>query len=232
MRSISALQLYHLIAIAMKWYKSKTGKNKWGKNIMRLSTITKALLASLMVGCVVVAPGSVFALAALVKVLNEAQYKAIPVSIPEESDPRNVRRSLYRLKKNEYLKIKQIGKTKFKFELTKKGKKLFARHKFTDFTLASKERWDKQWRMFVFDIPEKKKLLREALRSKLKKLGFFLFQKSVWIYPFECEEEMRYVCEFLDIQPYTLMFTGKIHNDALLRKHFVYKRVLKKSDIF
>jgi len=42
---------------------------------------------------------------------------------------------------------------------------------------------------------------------------------------------MRYICEFLEIQPYTVTFTGKIHDDFLLRKHFVYKNILIKKDL-
>ena len=86
--------------------------------------------------------------------------------------------------------------------------------------------------MFVFDIPEKLRTMRDALRDKLKRLGFFQFQKSVWIYPFECEEEMDYICEFFGAKHFTLMFTGKIHNDHLLRKYFIGEGTLRNSDLY
>lgn len=199
---------------------------------MKTSTLTKALLIALVGGCIVVAPGSIFAIGALVKLLGEAQYSSIPVKVPEESDPENVRRSLYRLKKNKYIKIRKVGKQKFKLELTKKGRKLLERYNFTDFKLKPNTAWDGQWRIFVFDIPEKRRAMRDALRDKLKKLGFFQFQKSVWIYPFECEEEMEYICEFVGVQNFTLIFTGRIHNDHLLRKYFIMEEILKKPDLY
>lgn len=199
---------------------------------MRTSTVVKGVLLALAGGIVLVAPGAAIPLGALAKLLCEAQYSAPPYKAPEESDPERVRQSIYRLRKNEYLKIKSLGRNKFKFELTKKGRKLLAQYNFSDFRIEPKGSWDRQWRMFIFDIPERKKPLRESLRRKLKDLGFFRFQKSVWIYPFECEEEMRLVCEFLEIQPYTITFTGKIHDDRLLRKHFAYKRILSKADLW
>jgi DNA-binding transcriptional regulator PaaX len=199
---------------------------------MRPSTITKGLILTLIGGCIIAVPGSVFPIAALTKLLLEVQNAPIPVRIPEESDPEKVRRSMYNLKKNKYIKIKQVGKEKYRFELTKKGKKLLGRYNFSDFKIGPKEFWDGQWRTFMFDIPEKKKQVRDMLREKLKGLGFFLFQKSVWLYPLECEEEMNYICEFLGVEAHTIVFTGKIRDDHSLRKHFIHKGVLRKRDLY
>lgn len=199
---------------------------------MKRSIIVKGLLFALVGGVVIVAPGAIIPLGALAKFLIEAQNAPAPVHIPQESDPQKVRASIYYLRRNEYMKIKRIGEKKFKFELTKKGKKLLAQYNYSDFQLKPKRPWDSKWRMFVFDVPEKNRTARDILRDKLKKLGFFRFQKSVWIYPFECEEEMRYICEFLYVQPYTLMFTGKIHNDKLLRKYFIREGMLATSDLY
>lgn len=198
---------------------------------MKRSILIKGLLFALVGGVVVIAPGAVFPIAALVKLLAGAQHAPRPLRIPEESDPKKVRNSLYYLKTNEYIRIKRIGKRQCRFELTKKGKKLLAQYDFSEIKLKQKQPWDGQWRMFVFDVPEKSRGARDVLRDKLKKMGFFLFQKSVWIYPHECEEEMNYICEFLSVQPFTLMFTGKIHNDYLLRKYFIRENILSKSDL-
>lgn len=200
---------------------------------MKPSTITKALLLTAAAGCVVVAPGVVLALGPLVKLLLDAQNSPLRAVFPEESDQEKVRRSLYRLERNKFIKIKikRMGEPGYKLELTRKGKKLLGQCNFYEFKINPKQAWDGNWRMFVFDIPEKKRAVRDVLRDKLKNLGFFQFQKSVWIYPFECEEEMRYICEFLGMQSFTLIFTGKIHDDHLLRKYFLREGILRKSDI-
>ncbi len=50
------------------------------------------------------------------------------------------------------------------------------------------KRWDHRWRLVMFDIPEKRKGTRDLLRRTMMDAGFVLFQDSVWIYPFDCEE--------------------------------------------
>jgi DNA-binding transcriptional regulator PaaX len=201
------------------------------KVIMKTSTLTKALLLTAAAGCIVVAPGAAIALGAVVKLFVDAQNKPRAEIMPDESDPEKVRRSIYRLAQNKYVKIKRITNQKYKLELTKKGKKLLGKYSFFGFKIHRKHAWDGNWRMFVFDVPEKKRAVRDILREKLKNLGFFQFQKSVWIYPHECDEEMRYICEFLGTQPYALIFTGKIHDDQLLRKYFFREGVLRKADL-
>ena len=55
----------------------------------------------------------------------------------------------------------------------------------------SNQRWDGYWRLVIFDIPEKRKVLRDVLRRKLVSLGLGRWQKSVYITPFNLEEEIN-----------------------------------------
>lgn len=55
---------------------------------------------------------------------------------------------------------------------------------------ARSEDWDGDWRAVFFDIPEARRKLRDDLRSELKKLGFGLWQKSVWVTPFDIGKEL------------------------------------------
>jgi len=51
--------------------------------------------------------------------------------------------------------------------------------------------WDGYWRIVIFDIEEKSKKQREALRRKLLSLGFGMWQKSVYITPYKIEGEIN-----------------------------------------
>ena len=51
----------------------------------------------------------------------------------------------------------------------------------------------------MFDIAQTKKLSREALRGKLKEIGFRPFQKSIWIHPFNCEAEIELLRNFFNL---------------------------------
>jgi DNA-binding transcriptional regulator PaaX len=52
----------------------------------------------------------------------------------------------------------------------------------------------------MFDIPEIKKYARDALNKKLKDLNFLTLQKSVFIYPHDCEREFREIGNLFDVE--------------------------------
>jgi len=87
-------------------------------------------------------------------------------------------------------------------EITRDGKKLIRDFDYDNIKLPDNKKWDKKWRMVIFDIPEKKNKERRALSIKLKELGFYPLQESVFIYPHNCQDEIDSVCSFLDIDRY------------------------------
>ncbi|MFH1346930.1 MAG: hypothetical protein ABIH10_01630 [Spirochaetota bacterium] len=91
---------------------------------------------------------------------------------------------------------------KIYMEITKNGKKLIKDFDYDYIKLSDHKKWDKKWRMVIFDIPEKKSKERRALSVKLKELGFYPLQESVFIYPHNCQDEIDFVCGFLDIDRY------------------------------
>lgn len=75
--------------------------------------------------------------------------------------------------------------------------------------------------MVLFDIPEKIRKGRDALRDKLKDLGFYELQKSVWVHPYPCEDEINFITEVFDLRPYIRFAEiAKITNEAKLKLHF------------
>jgi len=80
--------------------------------------------------------------------------------------------------------------------------------------------WDKKWRLVIFDIPETHRKHRVAFRNKLKQLGFIQFQKSVWIHPYECQNEISFLAEYLNISQYLTLITTSIEDDKPLKKLF------------
>ena len=73
-----------------------------------------------------------------------------------------------------------------------------------------------------FDIPEKFKKAREALRLKLKELGFKELQKSVLVFPYECEDEINFIMEIFLIRPFVRFIRAKsFTNEEQLKIKFV-----------
>lgn len=52
-------------------------------------------------------------------------------------------------------------------------------------------RWDKRWRILIFDMPERIKRQRDFLREQLRLFGFRMLQKSVWASPYPIPRELH-----------------------------------------
>ena len=89
-------------------------------------------------------------------------------------------------------------------------------------TIKKPKKWDKKWRIVIFDIAQLKKTYREAFRGKLKELGFYPLQKSVWVYPFDCQAETELLKDFFGLsdQEMRLIVADNISKDDQLRKSF------------
>jgi len=127
--------------------------------------------------------------------------------------------ALYRLKKRKIIEIKKAeGKTFI--TLSEKGKRRKLEYDLNILKIPRPKIWDKKWRFLMFDIPEFQKVDREVFREKLKDLGFLRFQKSVWVYPYPCENEIDFITEHFKIAPYITLLTVQIEDDQPLRKHY------------
>jgi len=85
----------------------------------------------------------------------------------------------------------------------------------------ARKRWDKRWRMVVFDIPEKYRATRDKLRLTLRSLGFVQLQASVWVYPYDCEEVVALLKSDLRVGTSVLYaIVEKIENDKRLKEEF------------
>ncbi len=85
-------------------------------------------------------------------------------------------------------------------------------------------RWDRRWRMVVFDVPEYRKSIRNRLRMQMRLFGFLRLQDSVWVYPYDCEELIALLKADLRIGKDVLYaIVEKIENDVGIKKHFGLK---------
>lgn len=133
--------------------------------------------------------------------------------------PKNLSQALYRFKKRKIIYIKQDG-DKTLIKLTEKGEKRRMGYVFEHMRVGNNDNWDKKWRMVFFDIPEKHGNARRNFTNKLKQLGFLQFQKSVWIYPYDCKNEIDFVSEILGVSKFMTLLTVNIEDDSPLKKHF------------
>ena len=128
--------------------------------------------------------------------------------------------SLHYLRRKKIIEYREIG-NKIKIILTEDGKKKILYYKIDDLDIKEPQKWDSKWHIVAFDIPEKHKSARNALADKMRELGLVLFQKSLWIYPFYCKDEIDFVAEVFNIGKYVhYIIVESITNDKLLRQRF------------
>lgn len=105
--------------------------------------------------------------------------------------------------------------------LTEHGKRRVLSYKLDQLSIPKPRQWDGKWRLVMFDIPERFKKARDALRMHLKQLGFLEFQRSVFVHPFECRGETDFIIEFYQIRPWVRYATVEaIDVDFHLRLKF------------
>ena len=129
-----------------------------------------------------------------------------------------IKQLLNRLKRKKFLKIQN---NKENVTLTQKGRKYTQKYEIDKIVLTKTKKWDKKWRVIIFDIPESKRNARYALSRKLKNLNCYLLQKSVYIFPYACFNEINIILEYFDVSKYVFYIEAqKINDDRKLRKFF------------
>lgn len=127
----------------------------------------------------------------------------------------------YKLRRGGYLTFEYQGHQLY-IRLTPEGEKKAGWLQINNLRIAKQNTWDRKWRIVIFDIPDKKRIKREALRGFLKRLQFYKLQKSVWIHPYDCKDEIELLKEFFSFKPtqVQLIIAERIDNEEDIRKIF------------
>ena len=133
----------------------------------------------------------------------------------------SLRESINGLYRNKMIDLKEMPDGSQKMILLERGKKKTLSYKIDDLVIQKPKQWDWKWRMVLFDIPKDKKEIRDVLRFHLKRLGFFQYQKSVFIFPYQCKNEIDFLIELHDIRKYVrFMIVEYIDNQLEIKRFF------------
>ena len=147
-------------------------------------------------------------------------FKNIPLEF-NKIDRRVLQRIIREFHRDRLVDFKEDGDNGVRIILTEQGVKKALRYNIDAIFIEEPKKWDGKWRIVVFDIPEKMKKAREALRDKLRKLGFYQLQKSVFVFPFACHDEINFIVEFFELRSNVRIMTVlDITNEAELKLHF------------
>lgn len=170
-------------------------------------TILKVVAVAGIVVTVVVLPGMATLIAPFLKEKRYSHKRALERNIKSL-----VRNGLVRESKN------RRGETTL--EITKRGKWEAMIHH--DHAEQSKKKWDGVWHVVIFDIPmTRARKVRSELHRAMKLYGFYMLQKSVWVYPHDCEEFLKSLKGYLGVSnDIVYMKSNFIENDRELKRTF------------
>lgn len=138
---------------------------------------------------------------------------------------------LYYLRQKKFIRTIVKDNEKF-YEITKKGREVIAWDNIDQVSKRQTGKWDGYLRIVMFDVPVDKKATREIIRRKLQNIGFIQEQKSVFIYPFECKEEIDAISYFCSAKTFMKYLVVKIiEGQEEVMQKFVDLGVLSSDDL-
>ena len=184
----------------------------------KLSETTQGILSYLAIaGILTIAVTAPYALAGIARL-----YASVKSLSPGQTQIRRISQALAAAKRSKLIIVSQKPDGKFLVELSEKGRRRLKEVAYENLRIPIVKPWDAKWRIVIFDIPSAfRKSIRNALTLKLKKLGFFLLQKSVWVHAYPCENEIRFVAELLNVSRCIhIIVAESLTNDVKLYRHF------------
>jgi CRISPR-associated endonuclease Cas2 len=134
-----------------------------------------------------------------------------------------VNRSVKKLLERNLLQITEDKHNKC-LKLSAKGKKLLIKYELEGLAQDKPKKWDKKYRVVIFDISEKRRKVRDNLRNILRSFGFVQLQGSVWIYPYHCQEIIELLKKYLELKQEVIYMTvDSVENDEWLLENFKLK---------
>ncbi len=192
--------------------KNKKEKSKSIRNNNSKRKLAKEILKGLAIGGLIVAS---FALPNLPQIFSL-------LGIDNAKDRYRIRRAVETLKNQKLINIYEKDGENIA-EITEKGEKRVLKYKIGELKITRPKKWDKCWRIISFDIPEKHKRGRDALTRQLKEMELYPLQKSVFICPFECRDEIDFLGEVFNIRKFIHYFIAKeidVDDEEYLRKYY------------
>lgn len=165
-------------------------------------------------------------------VMPGALYVAKLVSdIKEESDRKKwqkewkkfnlyaLKRNLKRLHQQKVIEfVKQNGEEIIK--LTHEGSVRYLKLQLKELSQKG-GKWDGKWHIVIYDISKFKRNQQSSFRNFLKSMNFLQLQRSVYITPYHCDEQIAYLREYFGISEDVILFeASRIENEPVYKGYF------------
>lgn len=184
----------------------------------RTKDILKLIGGGVLLTSLIMAPG----LGIAVKAIQDEYRRAKRERDWKEWEKYNLPRLRYMLKR--MMRAKLIREDKHPdgtttITLTRKGKLRSLTYNAETMEIRRPDAWDGRWRLVIYDITKFKKREADMLRRVLTRLKMYRLQKSVYLYPYPCKDELEFLRHYFSVPEGVLYLTvsGIEHDDAFQR---------------
>jgi len=129
------------------------------------------------------------------EVFSYSKQMRFILNLPSKVKEDSVATAIRRLRKNGLIEQEKSDEGKRVLKLTQIGR---------DF-LGEEEKWDGKYRIVIWDIPEKKRRLRDLFRRRLKDWEFKRWQKSVWVSKKNVTDKLRKLIADLEMEEWVVV---------------------------
>lgn len=190
---------------------SKIKKYKYYFRKSRSEIVKDVLFGLFLVGAILVASTSpYFGINVLKAIKNRKRYQK-----------KKIYSAFNYLRRRGLIKVERRDHQIY-ISLTKEGRTRAGWLQIDSLKIKKPKKWDGRWRLIIFDIAELKRIYRDAFRGKLKEMGLYQLQKSIWVCPYDCLAEIELLREFFGLseKELRLVVAQEIGNDNELKKFF------------
>lgn len=187
-------------------------KQKKNTREIRIGSVARKIILLLLAG------------AALALTRRPDQFFKVMRTAKKEWDAINkksLHEAIRRLYRSRLIEYQEQKNGIVRMVLAEEGKRRALIYNLDSLGIKKQQKWDGLWRVVLFDIPEEKKKARDALALRLKHIGMLPLQKSVFVSPYPCQDEVDFVIELFDVRPHVRFLVVKEIDVALhLRTKF------------
>lgn len=185
---------------------------KEAKKIRRLRAFQQGLLAAAAIGGVVLIAATIPNAAQLLRYMPGYKKGARFNHQAKTALGRLAAKGLIRFEERDGKRYARV---------TEAGEQILELESLREKSIQKPKRWDGRWRVVLFDIPERRRGVRNRLRLFMQEYGFVRLQDSVWIYPYDCEDLIALAKANFKIGFDVLyMIVEHLERDKYLREHF------------
>lgn len=138
----------------------------------------------------------------------------------EKFNQSRLRFLLKRLYQQKVVDFKNIGGQTV-ITLTEEGKKKVLSYRLEEMIIGKPPKWDGKWRVIIYDIKKERKILGDIFRRFLQKMQFLKLQKSVYLTPYPCDEQIEFLRQYYNLgEEVIYLVAQQIENEEVYKKYF------------